>query len=1634
MMNLDQVTPSMITPRPPPLASPSGNHRAQRRLKRGIADYSRARPAAAGVNAATVGVSSIASLSSSIQSVERRVPSTPSSSFRQRSALSSLMASHSVPLDARLPPMQQQPLVASAGAGIGGGGGGGGALSNPMKGPHAAAVATPALEESAVEAAVRLGVVPSSGLSMSDRHALLRGGGGGSMAVDSPGRLSTPGRRTKETEVQLAEGWLDEVLQYGIQELGETHTELGAMTQALSDGESEVEAAQAMQSGKARFGVGREQLRQRGVSDAEADRLYRALYVYSVGFHEMVQHVVGTTPDRARAVADVLRAFNFVSGVIQRTSFTNTLVSSMLQNESKSAQIEDLQARLAKAEAALTDQGEELQMQERMYDDSIAEITHTDEEKRALKEQLAEAQQLVESVSMPGGEIHRLKLLLEEAMLAKHTVFEAGEMAKSALQGSLETEKQEHEALRQTFALWKKENEELVVQLRQQVEFEQMSSSKKIEHLSSELDKKRKTIPPLRDEIEELKKKLADQRTEAQRVEKGLKAVITELRREVEQVKQAADVQCRATEDAAKDALQGIQVAEAKIPPLQAKIAAQEKQLVEIKVERAKLRDAVEEVMRDIKTEKQKSHTVQGLLDESEQKVTLVTEELADVKASTAKTITALENDIAEAAETLDKSEKKAAMKLKQEKDKAAKIIKQKDDQVEQLNTDIRNLKQQIQQLRDAKEELRRTNEKTIAQLENNIRRLEADVEDRDKKIEERNSKINDLMKEIAGLKNEIKRLITSHKRDMQMAAEEHASEVTELVMKGNKVQKALNMKQADYEALQEVLTEEVNQGKLARESVHASLRAHDTDLSERERKLKEECADKISAQEKQIELISASLIKLDRSRHRVVTQRNELRRNLRQNARELLDARKETDYVRTHVEELKIEIGKLEQYLQRYRERFRSKDAGVQADTKGPIVEQVQALQALMEASRKGERAVGSTLEMMGLALQVVEVLEQACSMEKGSVSDFFRIAIDEYDLENDTVLQERNSAKERYNVARVEVKLGEQKIEELQQNILREEVENSKLTQNIIALKEEIERGPPELHTLQKEHAQQLEAKALLEKQQLTVLADVQAFGAQAAEMVREVELKAARDYQTLISQLVEPDVAERCRTMLTEVEESSSDRAGESADELVATATSILQRAAGDAEEGPQTGLMDKIEAASESLVSKTVELQAAVSNKDDLAGKVLALQGSKAEILEQHSIYLRSVSEGSDWLPQSSRALLGGQPAGQTHPAPPPEHFRAAEQWQHAVSLSDRITDVAAEPMPVRKLQSTIIGLYMEKVYAELIQGKQCCDLRDFVVRQFELRYGLGGVAERRLLSFVGGLRKHSDATLRIALFRQFVRLDGAGERSGAAVDRSSPEAQNFLLNVLHALHTYLGRGGDAGTTGAQWFNPSSTQTSLNASTVETGWTGTQYEDSGDDFGWATRWLLTSTGSVSDAAARAPNGEGGGNLCDTAEFEAAVALAARGEAPDATAAVAAAASTPATEPQPEPQPEPKPELNADGMPAQRQAEDDSDRARHSSAPVQATAQTMLRGVTVPIPIVQEVTKAVFAAETPHVLPTLLRYITTAQEGGGGLQSSSFASASGPWSTAGSALSGAAWANLCVSALLCNTRLVA
>jgi hypothetical protein len=113
-------------------------------------------------------------------------------------------------------------------------------------------------------------------------------------------------------------------------------------------------------------GVARGQLQKAGMGEKEVDRVYRALYVYSVGFHEMVQECVGSTPERARAVANVLQTFNFVSDVIQRTSFTNTLVDALLANEGQANRIRDLTKQLADARAQISQDRDNLAVTELM--------------------------------------------------------------------------------------------------------------------------------------------------------------------------------------------------------------------------------------------------------------------------------------------------------------------------------------------------------------------------------------------------------------------------------------------------------------------------------------------------------------------------------------------------------------------------------------------------------------------------------------------------------------------------------------------------------------------------------------------------------------------------------------------------------------------------------------------------------------------------------------------------------------------------------------------------------------------------------------------------------------------------------------------------------------------------------------------------------------------------------------------------------------------------------------------------------------------------------------------------------------------------------------------------------------------
>jgi hypothetical protein len=69
-------------------------------------------------------------------------------------------------------------------------------------------------------------------------------------------------------------------------------------------------------SGLAQFGLTRTQLMDTGLSAAVVERLYRSLYVYSIGFHDTLQDLISqgcATKQRAGVVTNLWKSFLTIS-------------------------------------------------------------------------------------------------------------------------------------------------------------------------------------------------------------------------------------------------------------------------------------------------------------------------------------------------------------------------------------------------------------------------------------------------------------------------------------------------------------------------------------------------------------------------------------------------------------------------------------------------------------------------------------------------------------------------------------------------------------------------------------------------------------------------------------------------------------------------------------------------------------------------------------------------------------------------------------------------------------------------------------------------------------------------------------------------------------------------------------------------------------------------------------------------------------------------------------------------------------------------------------------------------------------------------------------------------------------------
>ena len=226
-----------------------------------------------------------------------------------------------------------------------------------------------------------------------------------------PGRMHVPDtvrrmarRKGKKVHAdnELVEEWLNDMLQYAATELSEWATADGDSTGAAELMDDSVVASM-------RLGVGRKQLARCGIDGGEIDRLYRALYVYTVGFHEMVSMVAGSTPKRAKAVVQILKAYNWLAEVIQQTSFSSEVTDLIFENETSHRRISRLHGEVRSARDESEESQEALLTMRTMYDSLQEDCWQF---KKALDEALADLKQkndLIDTLNQPGGAIQQMR-------------------------------------------------------------------------------------------------------------------------------------------------------------------------------------------------------------------------------------------------------------------------------------------------------------------------------------------------------------------------------------------------------------------------------------------------------------------------------------------------------------------------------------------------------------------------------------------------------------------------------------------------------------------------------------------------------------------------------------------------------------------------------------------------------------------------------------------------------------------------------------------------------------------------------------------------------------------------------------------------------------------------------------------------------------------------------------------------------------------------------------------------------------------------------------------------------------------------------------------------------------------------
>ena len=145
-------------------------------------------------------------------------------------------------------------------------------------------------------------------------------------------------RKTKhDLNNLLMETWLNDVLSAGAE--NETDPNL-LMTGQVS-------------SGLTRFGLSRGELTGKGLGSTQVDRLYRSIYVYTVGFHDLLRELFGHNRSCREHVASVWRGVLAVSERALKVQFRSEYVNLVYDYEQSNVDLSDAVRRISQLDAEL---------------------------------------------------------------------------------------------------------------------------------------------------------------------------------------------------------------------------------------------------------------------------------------------------------------------------------------------------------------------------------------------------------------------------------------------------------------------------------------------------------------------------------------------------------------------------------------------------------------------------------------------------------------------------------------------------------------------------------------------------------------------------------------------------------------------------------------------------------------------------------------------------------------------------------------------------------------------------------------------------------------------------------------------------------------------------------------------------------------------------------------------------------------------------------------------------------------------------------------------------------------------------------------------------------------------------------